>query len=305
MSEKYTARPRVARRRRYRRGDQRRPGVAQRVGQPAHHRAAEVGALPEIGERGRRIMVDDLHAQRRAFKDPAEQRTPCGLRRRRHRIHSCVDDHRTGILAATHATLASMDVRKIAGALGAEVRGVDLAQPLDAEVAAGLRRAWLEHLVLFFRDQALAPGQFMAFARAHRASRSSIRSSTGSRASRRSSRSRSSSTRRCNFGGIWHSDTTYLDEPPMAIDAARARSAAVRRRHAVRQPVPRLRDAVGRNAAAARRARRGEPLGEGRRLANARGPHQDRRAAKRAARVSSPSIRSCARIRKPGARRCT
>src|SRR4030095_12371410 len=98
------------------------------------------GALPQIGERGRRIMVDDLHAQRRAFEDPAEQLAPGSLRRGRYRIHSCVDDHRTGILAAAHATLAFMtqgplEIRRIAGALGADVPGGDSEQSLSPDPA--------------------------------------------------------------------------------------------------------------------------------------------------------------------------
>ena len=59
-------------------------------------------------------------------------------------------------------------VLPIAGALGAEISGVDLAKGLDADTIAAIRRAWLEH-----HEQV-------------------------------------------NFGGIWHSDTTYLERPPMA-----------------------------------------------------------------------------------------
>ncbi len=40
-------------------------------------------------------------------------------------------------------------------ACGAEVRGVDLSQPLDAATIAALRSAWLEHHVLAFPDQRL------------------------------------------------------------------------------------------------------------------------------------------------------
>ena len=43
----------------------------------------------------------------------------------------------------------------LSDALGAEIRGLDLARPLDAETVAALRAAWLRHLVLVFRGQAL------------------------------------------------------------------------------------------------------------------------------------------------------
>ena len=58
-----------------------------------------------------------------------------------------------------------MDCRRISGALGAEVSGVDLSKPLSKPDLAELRKLWLEHLVLFFRDQPLTPPQFMDFAR--------------------------------------------------------------------------------------------------------------------------------------------
>jgi taurine dioxygenase len=107
-----------------------------------------------------------------------------------------------------------MEVQPVAGTLGAEILGVDLAK-LDDAMVAEIRRQWLDHLVIFFRDQDLTPAQFLTFARrfgepieypfvkglddypeiipvlklAHET---------------------------VNFGGIWHSDTAYLDAPPMA-----------------------------------------------------------------------------------------
>jgi len=106
-------------------------------------------------------------------------------------------------------------VRKLAGALGAEVSGVDLARPLSAHDAAAIRKAWLEHLVLFFRDQPLTPAQYMAFA-----------STIGTPAEYPFVKGlegfpniievKKLEHERVNFGGVWHSDTAYLDEPPMA-----------------------------------------------------------------------------------------
>jgi len=58
----------------------------------------------------------------------------------------------------------TFDLHPVSGALGAEISGIDLSQPLDEAVAAEVAGAWLEYLVLFFRDQDLTPAQFKAFA---------------------------------------------------------------------------------------------------------------------------------------------
>ena len=58
-----------------------------------------------------------------------------------------------------------MRVEPLAGALGAEIGGVDLAKDLSGATVAEIRRVWLEHLVIFFRDQELPPARFLTFAR--------------------------------------------------------------------------------------------------------------------------------------------
>jgi len=45
---------------------------------------------------------------------------------------------------------------------GAEVRGLDLTRPVDAETKAALNRAFAEHHVLVVRDQTYTPAQFIA-----------------------------------------------------------------------------------------------------------------------------------------------
>ncbi len=59
---------------------------------------------------------------------------------------------------------SSIHVRRCAGALGAEVSGVDLRAPTPALTAA-LQRLLAEHQVLFFRDQPLEPAEQEAFGR--------------------------------------------------------------------------------------------------------------------------------------------
>lgn len=53
----------------------------------------------------------------------------------------------------------------LTGAIGAEISGVDLSKPLADDVFAEIHRAFLDHLVIFFRDQDITPDQHKAFAR--------------------------------------------------------------------------------------------------------------------------------------------
>ena len=57
-----------------------------------------------------------------------------------------------------------IEAKPIAGALGAEIASVDLGK-LDDETFREVEAAWLEHLVVFFRNQTLTPEQQIAFAR--------------------------------------------------------------------------------------------------------------------------------------------
>jgi taurine dioxygenase len=52
---------------------------------------------------------------------------------------------------------ARIDVRRFAPMLGAEVRGVQLADGIDPETYREIRRAFLEHQVLFFKEQSEIP----------------------------------------------------------------------------------------------------------------------------------------------------
>src|SRR5689334_17033517 len=58
-----------------------------------------------------------------------------------------------------------IDIRPIAGSIGAEIHGIDLDRELGDSDIAAIRKAWLEHCVIFFRDQPLPPARFLAFAR--------------------------------------------------------------------------------------------------------------------------------------------
>ena len=106
-------------------------------------------------------------------------------------------------------------VEPIAGALGAEISGVDLTEDLAPETVAAIRRAWLEHLVIFFRDQHLPPPRFLAFARCF-GEPIEYPFVKGLDEFPEIIPVLKLENERVNFGGIWHSDTAYLDVPPMA-----------------------------------------------------------------------------------------
>jgi len=59
----------------------------------------------------------------------------------------------------------SIEVVPTGAALGAEIRGVDLAEPIDDVTFAAIERAYDEHGVIFFRGQRITPPQQVAFTR--------------------------------------------------------------------------------------------------------------------------------------------
>ena len=65
----------------------------------------------------------------------------------------------------TAETTGEIDVRALSPAVGAEIRDVDLAAPLDDHTFAVLYGAWLDHGVLQFRDQHLGDSDLVAFSR--------------------------------------------------------------------------------------------------------------------------------------------
>ena len=56
-------------------------------------------------------------------------------------------------------------VKPLSGSVGALIEGLDLSCDQDADVIAEIRQAWLDHLVIFFRDQHLSDKRLMTFGR--------------------------------------------------------------------------------------------------------------------------------------------
>src|SRR5215510_9210211 len=107
------------------------------------------------------------------------------------------------------------EVRPIAGSLGAELHGIDLAGNLTEATVGGIRQALLDHLVIFFRDQDLPSDRFLALARRFGApiEYPFVKGIDGFPEIINVAKLEHE---KINFGGVWHSDTTYLQEPTMA-----------------------------------------------------------------------------------------
>ncbi len=105
-------------------------------------------------------------------------------------------------------------VRPLSGAIGAEVLGADLAA-LDDSGFAVIHQAFLDHQVLVFRDQTLSPEAFVAAARRF-GQPVPYPFAKGIEGQPEITVIVKEAHQTSNFGGMWHSDTTYKPEPPIA-----------------------------------------------------------------------------------------
>lgn len=106
-----------------------------------------------------------------------------------------------------------MRVERYSSGCGAVVSGIDLASFSDAELHE-LRKAFLEHGVLFFVDQKLTPEDHIAFARRF----GSIvvnKFFPENTAHPEIAEVRKEKEQRTNIGGGWHADHSYDDEPAL------------------------------------------------------------------------------------------
>lgn len=108
----------------------------------------------------------------------------------------------------------SIEVMPLAGSMGAEVTGVDLSKPLANEQLVDIHQAFLDHLMIYFRDQQLTPAVQVGLARhfgkpaiypflkgldGHPEVNALIKTENDTKA----------------FGGTWHSDTAYKECPDL------------------------------------------------------------------------------------------
>jgi taurine dioxygenase len=103
----------------------------------------------------------------------------------------------------------------MAGALGADVDGVDLAS-LDDATFAEIERAFADYLVLQFHDQHLTPEQHVALTRRFGpVSRSPYIKHMDEYPDIIAVLKEADEAKISTFGNAWHSDFSFLEEPPM------------------------------------------------------------------------------------------
>lgn len=107
-----------------------------------------------------------------------------------------------------------MRIEPIAGALGAEILDIDVSGDLANSEAAAVRDAFLEHKVVFFRDQALTPVAQKRFASLF-GEPEIYPFIKGFDEAPEVIEILKTETDVKNFGGSWHSDTSYMPEPAL------------------------------------------------------------------------------------------
>jgi taurine dioxygenase len=115
-----------------------------------------------------------------------------------------------------------LDIREIAGAIGAEIYGVDLSSPISNDTFKAIHRAFLEYLVIFFPEQKpLEPNNLKAFAGRF----GEVDEAPFVHPFKMPSLDgypeifniiKEASNRSINIGGFWHADVTYRERPHMA-----------------------------------------------------------------------------------------
>jgi taurine dioxygenase len=115
------------------------------------------------------------------------------------------------ITATGVACYNRISVTPVTGSIGAEVEQVDL-RDLDDEIIAELHDAWMEHKVLFFRDQELDRAQHVAYGRAF--GELEIHPFTPQADGHPEILVLESTPEKFQAAESWHSDVTFRECPP-------------------------------------------------------------------------------------------
>jgi len=109
---------------------------------------------------------------------------------------------------------SGLRVQPLSGCIGGVVTGVDLSAPIADDTIAALRAALLEYLVIFFEGQTPTPRKLVDFA-ARFAEPMAYPQLPGLPEAPFVTVVLKCEDEREAFGGVWHSDTTYLQKPPL------------------------------------------------------------------------------------------
>jgi taurine dioxygenase len=113
-------------------------------------------------------------------------------------------------LAMAYATIQA---QRLTPALGAEITGVDLSQPLSAVQVEDLHQAIADHQVIFFRDQALDPASLKRVGRAFGELQAHALKGLPEHPEVR--KLHADETSKHVAGEEWHTDMSCLPTPPM------------------------------------------------------------------------------------------
>jgi taurine dioxygenase len=106
-----------------------------------------------------------------------------------------------------------MRITPLTPVIGAEVDGVSLAEPLDPTTVVAVRRALLEHIVLFFRDQDITPQQQLAFTEQFAPVMLPMMDAKSDMPEGITLLDQINAD---GYGSVrWHADATFLPEPPL------------------------------------------------------------------------------------------
>jgi taurine dioxygenase len=107
----------------------------------------------------------------------------------------------------------SLEIISQSSVIGAEVRGLDLSVRLDQATFDQLNRAFLDHQILFFRDQQLTARQYNDFAERFGSLKDYL-FADGMDGFPYITEIVKTETETEGFGSFWHSDSAYTERPP-------------------------------------------------------------------------------------------
>jgi alpha-ketoglutarate-dependent taurine dioxygenase len=110
-----------------------------------------------------------------------------------------------------------IEVHPFTGAIGAEIRGVDLREPLDEDTWREVREAFDDYLVVTFPKQPITHEQHLAFSRrfGELMQMPQLHAAEGQDLIHAIRRDAEDTGR--VIGENWHSDSTYMERPPAAV----------------------------------------------------------------------------------------